>query len=304
MPTKLLPALIALVPLLCLSIVLQGQYFSHKIKLTDPYQVHILKTLRGDRFVGNIVSIQSTQLQFKLSNENLLDFSFQEILWVITWGEDEQALSVNLPKLLSQKNKPIFAAPLHIGAENIIYSSSAFNYSRGHGEVKSYAFVINYADIGVTDDFSIGGGFVLPSIGLLRFKTTISADETAHFGLGANLVFPISDLADLVGVGHLYAVGSIGSKSRFFNITAGFFFPFDGFSELIFVTTVGGVYQISNQWRMHFELLYEDEELSFIPAYGVIWQKGKFKLELGMAAFPGLELDAPILPIIGLGFIF
>lgn len=304
MSTKPLPTLLALISLLFLSVSLQGQYFSHKIKLTDPYQVHILKTVRGDRFVGNIVSIQSTQVKFKLNNDNLLDFSFQEILWVITWGEEEQALSVNLSKLLSKNNKITFDAPAHIGAENIIYSSSAFNYKRGHGEVKSYTFVVNYADIGVTDDFSIGGGFVLPSIGLLRFKTTLSADKKAHFGLGANLVFPISDFIDIVGVGHLYAVGSIGSKARFFNITAGFFFPFDGFSELIFVTTLGGVYQISNQWRMHFELLYEDEELSFIPAYGVIWQKGKFKLELGMAAFPGLELDTPILPIIGLGFIF
>lgn len=304
MSTKPLPALLVLIPFLCFSVLLQGQYFSHKIKLTDPYQVHVLKTVRGDRFVGNIVSIQSTQLQFKLNNENVLDFSFQEIMWVLTWGEDEQALTGNLSKLLAQNNKVFFDAPTHIGAENIIYSSSAFNYSRGHGEVKSYAFVVNYADIGVTDDFSIGGGFVLPNIGLLRFKTTLSADKKAHFGLGANLVFPISEFADLVGVGHLYAVGSIGSKSRFFNLTAGFFFPFDGFSELIFVTTLGGVYQISRQWRMHFELLYEDEELSFIPAYGVIWQKGKFKLELSMAAFPGLELDTPILPIIGLGFIF
>jgi len=304
MSTKLLPALIALVPLLCLSVVLQGQYFSHKIKLTDPYQVHTLKTVRGDRFVGNIVSIQSTQLQFKLNNGNLVDFSFQEILWVITWGEDEKSLSANLSKLLSKNNKAIFEEPFHIGAENIIYSSSAFNYSRGHGEVKSYAFLINYVDVGVSDDFSIGGGFVLPSLGLLRFKTTLSADEKLHFGLGANLIVPISDLADIIGVGHLYAVGSIGSRSRFFNITAGFFVPFDVFSDLIFVTTVGGVYQISKQWRMHFELFYEDEGPSVIPAYGVIWQKGKFKLELGMAAFPGLDLDTPLLPIIGLGFIF
>lgn len=300
---KLLKPFIWCCLLCCFTPNLYGQYFSHQINLSDSTQVHILRTVRGDRFVGKVKDIRSTTLFFALNNGDELSFNFQEVISVITWLEDNIDGRKDWHRHFNQGLR-VIGEERSIGAENLIYSSTAFNYGEGGGEVRSFAFVVNVADVGLSENISVGGGFALPDIGILRFKATTSINNTLHIGAGTNLIFPISDIADIEGVAHAYAVLTKGTRDRYFNITAGAFIGLDSFSEDIFVASIGGGYRVAPQWRLHFEILFGAEEVSFLPAVGVLWQKGKFKLEFGLAGLPETDIDSALIPIFALGFIF
>ena len=71
------------------------QYFSHQLNLQDSTQVHILRSKRGDRFVGQLTDIRTTNLYFRLGNGDELIFTFKEVLSVITWREENLEGSKN-----------------------------------------------------------------------------------------------------------------------------------------------------------------------------------------------------------------
>ena len=189
-------------------------------------------------------------------------------------------------------------------AENLIYSSTAFNYGEGDGEVRSFAFIVNIADVGITKGISIGGGFALPDIGILRFKASTPVGKSLHLGAGVNMIFPITDIADIEGVAHSFVILTAGNRNRFFNLTLGTSFALDSFSDDIFIASIGGGYRVASQWRLHFEMLFGGEDAAFIPAVGSIWQKGNFKLELGLAGLPDTDIESALIPIFALGLLF
>jgi len=289
--------------LYCFTPNLQGQYFSHEINLSDSTQVHILRTVRGDRFVGQLKDIRSTNLYFVLGNGDELIFTFKEVVSILTWRDEN---------LDGKKNwhRPFAGSLLNagetrsIGAENLIYSSTAFNYAEGDGEVRSFAFIVNIVDVGVTKGLSIGGGFALPDIGILRLKATTPVSKSLYLGAGVNMIFPLTEITDIEGVAHTYAILTAGTPDRFFNFTVGAFLALDSFSDDIFIASIGGGYRVAPQWRLHFEMVFGAEDGAFIPAVGVVWQKGNFKLELGLAGLPDTDIESTLIPILALGFVF
>lgn len=299
-----------LVPILWLCLVcwaspsLYSQYFSHQINLTDSTQVHILRSKRGDRFVGKLKDIRSTTLYFQLNNGDELSFAFNEVISVVTWKEEGSSSRSSWQRQLFQEGGINLDSERSISAENLIYSSTAFNYEKLGGEVRSIAFLINVVDVGVAEGFSLGGGFTLPDIGILRAKLTTPVSRNTHIGVGTNLFFPITDISGIDGVAHTYVVVTRGNKDQFFNFTLGAFLSFDSFNDDIFVASVGGAYRVAPQWRMHFEFFFGAEDGAFIPAAGGIWQKGNFKLEFGIAGVPDIDIESIIIPIFALGLVF
>lgn len=280
-----------------------AQYFSHQLNLQDSTQVHILRTKRGDRFVGQLKDIRSTNLFFQLGNGDELTFAFNEVISILTWREENLEGGNNWQR---QFRGDFFGIreKRSIGAENLIYSSTAFNYEEGGGEVRSFAFIVNVVDVGVAEGVSVGGGLTLPDIGILRLKGTTPVSKSLHLGAGVNMIFPLTDLTGIEGVAHTYAILTSGNPDRFLNLTVGAFVALDSFNDDIFVGSVGGGYRISQEWRLHFEMVFGVEAGAFIPGVGAVWQKGNFKLELGLAGLPDTDIDSTLIPILALGFVF
>ncbi|NRB49358.1 MAG: hypothetical protein HRU41_16895 [Saprospiraceae bacterium] len=280
-----------------------AQYFSHQLNLQDSTQVHILRTKRGDRFVGQLKDIRSTNLFFQLGNGDELTFAFNEVISIITWREENLDGNNNWQRqfrgdLLGNRESR------SIGAENLIYSSTAFNYEEGDGEVRSFAFIVNVVDVGVAKGLSVGGGLALPDIGILRLKGTTPLNQSLHLGAGVNMIFPLTDLTGIEGVAHTYAILTAGNPDRFFNFTLGAFVALDSFNDDIFVGSIGGGYRVSREWRLHFEMIFGADEGAFIPAVGAVWQKGNFKMDLGLAGLPDTDIESTLIPILALGFVF
>lgn len=278
----------------------QAQYFSHQLNLQDSTQVHILRTKRGDRFVGRLTDIKSTNLFFQMGNGDELSFTFKEVISIITWQEENLDGNKIWQRQFSLNEGP----GKSISPENLIYSSTAFNYGKGDGEVRSIAFIVNIVDVGITEGFSIGGGFALPDIGIFRAKATTPIGKSLHAGAGVNMIFPITEFTGIEGVAHTFAILTSGTPDRFFNVTIGASVALDSFSEDIFLASIGGGYRIAPQWRLHFELLFGGGDGAFIPAVGSIWQKGNFKLELSLAGLPDTDIESALIPILALGILF
>ncbi len=279
------------------------QYFSHQLNLQDSTQVHILRTKRGDRFVGQLTDIRSTNLFFRLGNGNELTFTFKEVISIITWQEE----NLDSAKMWQRQFRDDLIGEgqgRSISKENLIYSSTAFNYGKGDGEVRSIAFIVNIVDVGVTEGFSIGGGFALPDIGIFRLKATTPVGRSLHVGAGVNMIFPITEFTGIEGVAHTFAILTAGNPDQFFNLTIGSSIAFDAFSDDVFLASIGGGYRVAPQWRLHFEILFGGDDGGFIPAVGSVWQKGNFKLELGLAGLPETDIDSALIPILALGFLF
>ncbi len=279
------------------------QYFSHQLNLQDSTQVHILRTKRGDRFVGQLKDIRSTQLFFTLGNGDELTFTFKEVVSIITWQEESLDGSKQWHRQFKEGPFGI-GERKSIGAENLIYSSTAFNYDKGDGEFRSFAFIVNLADVSVTKDLSIGGGFALPDIGILRLKVTTPVGRSLHIGAGVNMIFPLTDITGIEGVAHTYAILTTGNPDQFLNLTLGAFVALDSFNDDIFIGSIGGGYRIAPQWRLHFEMVFGADEGAFIPAIGTVWQKGNFKLEMDLAGLPDTDIESTLIPIFALGFLF
>lgn len=283
---------------------LSGQFFSHQLNLKDSTQVHILRSQRGDRFVGQLKDIRSTTIYFRLNNGDELSFDFHEVISVVTWEEEKTKGTPSWQRSLRQRGGIFLDSEKSIGAENLIYSSTAFNYEKLRGEVRSFSFLINVIDIGIAEGVSLGGGFSLPDIGIFRTKITTPISENSHIGVGSNLIFPISDFSNISGLAHTYLVLTRGNKDRYLNFTAGAFISFDSFNDHLFIASLGGAYRVSPRWRMHFEFFFGAEEGAFIPGIGAIWQKGNFKLEFGLVGAPAIDLESILIPIFALGFVF
>lgn len=280
-----------------------AQYFSHQLNLQDSTQVHILRTKRGDRFVGQLTDIRSTNLFFRMRNGDQLSFTFKEVVSIITWQEENLDDNRNWQR---QLRGSIFGEEQSrsIGAENLFYSSTAFNYGKGDGEVRSFAFIVNIVDVGVAEGFSIGGGFALPDIGIFRLKATTPVSESLHLGAGVNMIFPLTEFTGIEGLAHTFAILTAGNPDQFFNLTLGASIALDGFGDDVFLASIGGGYRVAPQWRLHFEILFGGLDGAFIPAVGSIWQKGNFKLELGLAGLPDTDIDSALIPILALGVLF
>ncbi len=268
-----------------------AQVFSDKINLQDSTQVHILETKWGDRLIGRIVKIENTQLTFQLNEKSKLTYQFAEIKSVGVYGIDEFE---DLERPATGDKGTAW------GPENLIYSSTAFNYPKRTGEVRNIELLLTTFDYGATDNFSIGGGIVVPVAIVVRGKLTTEISKNFHLGVGLNNVLPVID-SDPVIIAHGFLAGTLGTRENFINATAGYGFTFGDFGDSSFILSFGGSLSLSKHWRFTVDALWvtESGDQGLVPGFMMGWSKGKTRLEFGTAVLP--DSDVPFIPILALG---
>ncbi len=271
---------------------LAGQVFSDKINLQDTAQVHILETKWGDRLIGRIVKIENLELTFQLNQRSILTYAFAEIKSVGVYGEDEFE---DLDLVGNKKSDNTAWGP-----ENLIYSSTGFNYPARTGEVRNLELLITTFDYGVSDNFSLGGGIVVPVALILRTKFAAEVTKNFNVGIGINNVIPVIE-ADPFVVSHAYLAGTLGNRENFISATAGYGFTLGDFGDSAFILSFGGSLSISKRWRFVVDALWvtESGETGLVPGFMLGWSKGSTRLEFGTAVLP--DTDVPLIPLLALG---
>ncbi len=96
------------------------------------------------------------------------------------------------------------------------FAPSAINLKKGEGYYHNAYILSNTANYGLTDNFTIGGGIILPYIFYITPKVGYEVAENIH--LGAGLLFATTSM-DPISAGIMYGLATYGSNDH--NLTLG-----------------------------------------------------------------------------------
>jgi len=266
-----------------------SQVFSSSINLEDSTQQHLIVTKRGDRILGRIQKIEGTTVTFIMKTGNVITYAFQDIEWVGL--REEKSADSRHSKGYDSELPRLRVAPERNGCENLLVSSSAFNYEKGTGEYRNLEVLINIADVGLSDHFSVGGGMIVPFLFIVRLKATVDYNDIVHLGTGVNNFIPISE--ELAGdpFTHFYGVVTVGKPKAFLNATLGYVFPwnntptFHGERETVpLLATFGGSITVAERFRFLIDVLYMkgNDFDEVMPSLSMSWLGRMSRFELGL----------------------
>ena len=157
-----------------------------RVDSTKTYKITLLK---GDEFIGSIISKNSVNIVIRTSSIPRIEIPVANIK------------SIELVEKNSMRNGSYwFPNP---NATRYLISPTATNLKKGEGYYQNLYLFFNSVNYGITDYFSIGGGFELIS--------TFSPDVTPIFMLTPKLGFELSEKSH-AGGGLLF-VGAAGEGS-------------------------------------------------------------------------------------------
>jgi hypothetical protein len=270
--------------------------FSDQVNLSDPDQMHVIHTRRGDVLMGKILAIDSTTLTFSLrENAGTLSYAFHELSFVGILGERPNLLLVEGGKTLG-RNAPLAFSPEE-RVQSLFYSATAFGYRETKGEYRNAMLAYNYADFGIGENFSAGAGLLIPLAFNLRLKTNFSIGQYVHLGMANNTFFFAAD-TDTGTWSHTYGVVTIGERRLFLNLTYGWGNNLT-YSETSQIISIGGSSLLSERFRIMAEVFIVNDEFGDVyalPSITADYFGRKNKIQFGLTGIPDSLL--PFFPLL------
>lgn len=240
----------------------------------DPVErLQVLKTQRGDRFVGQLIGYSDGKVSFLLENNIVLRFRVKELAY-LRMGE-------------KATDKHLYTAGNN-GA--IFFSPTGFRLKKGETVYKNTMILYNTMDYGVNDNLTVGGSvstLVFVSSFLARLKFGYDIGDFAHIAVGgqAGGAFVIGNTP--VGVALGYGAISLGTADRYINFSAGSGRSNEGDPTKGF--SFGSSIKLSDNWRVMAEYLNFQPEFddNVILAFaGASWHSKKSCFDFGFTLVP------------------
>lgn len=287
----LLPACCAL--LLLGPVTSFGQRVNIDTTVVAQSAIQVLQTRRGDIFYGQTQSLSRDSLVFLAQPALELHFALDQVEWLglmenAGWLRDE----INLP---AGQGGARFSTDVH-GHENLLYSFTAFPFSKRETEYRNIDLLFNTVDVGLGKNFSIGAGMVIPILFVARSKLAFEVNEGVH--LGAGMTTAIAYGPDIGGIAsHFFGIATFGNQRQYLNITAGQAIDWELDNGNPFVVTLGGSLAMGSNWRLYCDIGFSPGTEGSLPSFILSWYRGPNRLELGMLTIP-TDFFIPI-PIFG-----
>jgi len=249
----------------------RAQTISQALDLQDKSQRHFLITKEGERLVGRILSIQDTELRFLFRGSEQLSFQFRELQRIGVLGTDDEAL---LDPAAPAKTNEL---PL---TYNIIAPTAA-QPAAGEIHYQNANLLWNTVQVGVSDNFSLGGGFIVPVFVVVNAKLSQSLSRKDRLAIQSSGLFPLFGIED-ASAGQLSVVYTRGSNRKYLNVTLGTGLGFDNRAVFGFLGSVGGAIPFSPKVALQGELLYvssvDADQLLPSISLNIIGQHNRFTL--------------------------
>lgn len=162
---------------------------------------YLIKLIDGNEFYGKIIE--------RRLNEVLLD---TENLGVVTIP------NAKIKKMQIVEEGKMEGGKYHFPNPNntrYFFAPSAINLKQGEGYYQNVYFLMNSANYGVYNNFSIGGGIIIPFAVFITPKVSFKITEKFHAGVGSIMGF----IPGPEFVGIAYAITTYGTNEN--NITLG-----------------------------------------------------------------------------------
>jgi hypothetical protein len=267
---------------------------------TIPSRLHVLRTTRSDRFVGQLLEFDGAIYRFLLENGDVLEF------------DKEKVRSVKLENPNSSASRaPVQGEPEYVpmnGREKIMYSPTGFRLKKNQYEYQNVGIFYNTIDYGASDNVTIGASIstvLVASLASLRLKVGADLSKFVHISAGGQAFggFAIGDASFSLLMG--YAAVSIGSEDRFINFGIAKGKPSD--EDAFTGYTLGGSIRVAKNWRLIGEFIRMGDGLDQfgILTLGASWFNKKHRIDFGLSGAPLTEEDTTIaLPIAAYAYRF
>ncbi|MFA6402799.1 MAG: hypothetical protein WCX31_14445 [Salinivirgaceae bacterium] len=169
-------------------------------------QYCILTTNDGKVFTGMIISLNEIEVTFKTETLGDLTISKSKIR-DIKIVEKEQIVN----------GKYFFPNP---HPTRYFFGPSAIPLKKGEGYFQNAWILANSAQVGLSDNFSIGGGMVIPVLFFVTPKVGFKVAEKVHIGGGILFASTFSTVESF-GMGVGYGSITLGSNENNFTLSAG-----------------------------------------------------------------------------------
>ncbi len=165
-------------------------------------------------------------------------------------------------------------------------SPSGYGLKAGEAYYQNSYLVANLFHVGITDNFSIGGGFDLLSVSqgepnfMIMPRFSLEIAEELHASVGFSYLHVISwDF----GVGYGFGNLTIGSDLSNITVGAGYGFNTEG-GDPIGMLTLAGTYPLSRRVSFLTEnyFAFSDGSTEFIASYGLRFQADRLSADVGL----------------------
>lgn len=247
----------------------------------DSLDYYRLELKDGTEMIGNVIGQDSLNVYLKTKYIPRIEVSYESIAKI------EIIAKENI-----QGGSYWFRNP---HTTRYFFAPSAFNLKKGEGYYQNTYLFLNSFNVGVTDHFSIGGGFEIISlfgslssgefspIFFITPKLSFEATKNFRYGFGVFYV-NIPDLFEegREGAGITYAMGTYGNENRNITIGSGLSFTDSGFDRRP-IFTVCGLSRFSNRTAFVTEnwILYDGTKTTGIYSYGFRFFGSKMAVDLG-----------------------
>ena len=250
--------------------------------------VHVLTTLRGDRFTGYVKEYRRNILRFVLEDGSLLRFSIRDIrrMEPSADGQDDSAKSAE--RIPMQGHEKLYVTP------------TGFLMKQGEAEFRTIV-LNNSIDYGVSDNFNIGGGFstiIVASVLQGKAKVGTSLGKYVHVAAGAQL-FGIAAIDEqFAGAALAYGSLTMGTPESFVNINGGVGIggPDGG---KVRAYSLSASQRVGNKFRLFGEFVQGIDDFDDQFKFGIIggsWFNREHRVDFGFLFGSLLDSDFSVLP--------
>lgn len=257
-----------------------AQTIDSRIVEGDTTQLHELHTRRGDVFFGTLLGQTPDSIFFRLRSTLEIQFALKDV--------ESVGLASVERAVVPRRRKPV--AEPDPAPEYLLFSPTAFNFKKGHGEYRNTLLSLNQVDVGLSDHFSVGGTFVLPVLAGVHAKVNAELSPNTRIALGGSLYAAFFDGG---AAAHVYGAVSKGMPEKFINFTLGAAGTFDGNWVPIF--SGGGAYRFHQHWRLMGDIAYSPNlgDALILPSLSFSWFNAVHRVDFGLLSLSVLPVPIP-----------
>ena len=169
----------------------------------DSTSFFVIKTRNGNEYAGRISKREKNQIWLNTRNIGTITLKQADI---------EKITKINSENI-NVAGEYWFPNP---HSSRYFFAPSAINLKKGEGYYHNAYIISNTANYGLTDNFTIGGGIILPYIFYITPKIGYKVAENVHLGAGVLLA---TTSMDPISAGIMYGLATYGSNDH--NLTLG-----------------------------------------------------------------------------------
>lgn len=263
---------------------------------TDTTVVVELETTDGNSFIGRVVKIDDDKIVLRTKNLGDLNIPRRNI---------RNITPIDQKKVVD--GDYWYKSPIDV---RYFFNSNAYGIRKGEGYYQNTWILLNQVAYGVTDNISIGGGFIplflfggspTPVWATVRGSIPIKKDK---FNVGVGGLFATVIGEENASFGILYGNATVGSRDRNFNVGIGYGYAGDELGRVPAIN-FSGIYRTGKTFALITEnyLITDGDNTVIMGGLGVRFIGKKVVID-GALVVPYSELDEFFAAIPWLGVTF